>query len=331
MIARLGPRCRAHRAARRAAPADASPATAPARARRAGPRAGARAHAAARRGRGRRRPRRPARGRPDARLAPAAGDPRHRPVDARDARLLRPGPLRPDPRRRPRLPQARRPAARPATRRRAPTSHEVREFFAPYGEWKGLAGEYLRIARRARPAAGQSCSSASRGSSPSPGRNSFVSTRSAVCRRLIRLLVEHPVGVGLPLGRVLVAERPLRRPRGRRPAASPSPPPPAARDRAPASAASSASIADLRRPGAASRGPRAVACMKRAHHRAEVLVEVAPRGRRTRARSTSARRARSMRWIAGSLLAPLRGRRPRSSRTRRASRRPSPTASPARG
>ena len=23
---------------------------------------------------------------------------------------------------------------------------EVREFFAPYGEWKGLAGEYLRVA-----------------------------------------------------------------------------------------------------------------------------------------------------------------------------------------
>ena len=28
---------------------------------------------------------------------------------------------------------------------------EVREFFAPYGAWKGLAGEYLRFA--ARPAA----------------------------------------------------------------------------------------------------------------------------------------------------------------------------------
>ena len=62
------------------------------------------------------------------------------------------------------------------------TEEEVREFFAPYGEWKGLAGKYLRLRGRSRGLiAAQSCSSALRGSSPSPGRNSFVSTRSAVC------------------------------------------------------------------------------------------------------------------------------------------------------
>ena len=61
------------------------------------------------------------------------------------------------------------------------TEEEVREFFAPYGEWKGLAGDVHRWPRRPRAARRQSCSSALRGSSPSPGRNSFVSTRSAVC------------------------------------------------------------------------------------------------------------------------------------------------------
>ena len=30
----------------------------------------------------------------------------------------------------------------------------MRAFFAPYGEWKGLAGEYLRLAAAPRPAAG---------------------------------------------------------------------------------------------------------------------------------------------------------------------------------
>ena len=61
------------------------------------------------------------------------------------------------------------------------TEDEVREFFAPYGEWKGLAGEYLRWPPRPAGCSRQSCSSALRGSSPSPGRNSFVSTRSAAC------------------------------------------------------------------------------------------------------------------------------------------------------
>ena len=61
----------------------------------------------------------------------------------------------------------------------------VRAFFDRFGEWKGLAGEYLRARRGARPAARQSCEIVP-GSSPSPARNSFVSTCSAICRRLIR-------------------------------------------------------------------------------------------------------------------------------------------------
>ena len=173
-----------------------------------GPRAGPGAHAAPRRRRGRVRARRPARRRPAARLAAAARDPGRRAVDARDARAARPGPLRPRAGGRPRLPQARRPHHAPATRGRAPTRPEVRAFFERYGEWKGLAGEYLRARRRARPAAGQSCESVP-GSSPSPARNSFVSARSAICGRVISPLVEHPVGVALPLRRILVAERPL--------------------------------------------------------------------------------------------------------------------------
>ena len=48
---------------------------------------------------------------------------------------------------------------------------EVRELFEPYGEWKGLAGEYLRVAAsRGRLPLRQ----LGPGASPSPGRNSFV-------------------------------------------------------------------------------------------------------------------------------------------------------------
>ena len=58
---------------------------------------------------------------------------------------------------------------------------EVREFFAPYGEWKGLAGEYLR----AGGAAGLlSSARTAPGSSPSPGRNSLVIARAAFGGRL---------------------------------------------------------------------------------------------------------------------------------------------------
>ena len=65
----------------------------------------------------------------------------------------------------------------------------VHEFFAPYGEWKGLAGEYLRIAAgRGLLPERQSCSSASRGSSPSPARNSFVTTSSTSISRSTRSL-----------------------------------------------------------------------------------------------------------------------------------------------
>ena len=49
----------------------------------------------------------------------------------------------------------------------------MREFFAPYGEWKGLAGEYLRFAA----ASGLLGRQRAAGSSPSPGRNSFVIAR----------------------------------------------------------------------------------------------------------------------------------------------------------
>ena len=65
----------------------------------------------------------------------------------------------------------------------------VHAFFAPYGEWKGLAGEYLRIAAgRGLLPERQSCSSASRGSSPSPARNSFVTTSSTSISRSTRPL-----------------------------------------------------------------------------------------------------------------------------------------------
>ena len=88
-----------------------------------------------------------------ARLAPAARDPRHRPVDARDARALRPGPLRP--RRRPATSATSSSSAGCTTgnpRARADEA-EVREFFAPYGEWKGARRRVPALARRPRPAA----------------------------------------------------------------------------------------------------------------------------------------------------------------------------------
>ena len=130
------------------------------------------------------RARRPARRRPDARLAAAARDPGHRPVDARDARAPRPGSPRPRPGGRPRLPQARRPAHDRQPAARAPTRRRCAPSSSRFGDWKGLAGEYLRARRGARPAARQSCESVP-GSSPSPARNSFVSACSATCRRLI--------------------------------------------------------------------------------------------------------------------------------------------------
>ena len=93
-------------------------------------------------------------------------------------------------------------ACAPATRGRAPTEAEVREFFAPYGAWKGLAGEYLRLA-----AASGLPQSWRPGSSPSPGRNSFVIARAPGSRPRDQLVLAHPGGVGVPLVRVLPAER----------------------------------------------------------------------------------------------------------------------------
>ena len=58
---------------------------------------------------------------------------------------------------------------RPKARAEIP---EVREFFAPYGAWKGLAGEYLRYALGAGD--DRYSSPETPGSSPSPGRNSLV-------------------------------------------------------------------------------------------------------------------------------------------------------------
>ena len=54
------------------------------------------------------------------------------------------------PGRRPRLPQARRPAHAPGNPRARADEAEVRGFFERYGEWKGLAGEYLMHRRAAR-------------------------------------------------------------------------------------------------------------------------------------------------------------------------------------
>ena len=83
-------------------------------------------------------PRRPERAR--ARLAAPAGDPEHRQLDARDAGRDGPGPRRPAARARRGLPEVRGP--RGAASGRRATEDEVREFFAPYGEYAALAGCY---------------------------------------------------------------------------------------------------------------------------------------------------------------------------------------------
>ena len=74
--------------------------------------------------------------------AAAAGDPRDRPVDGRDARPARPGAAGRGPGRRPRVPEDRRAAVTGNPRARADEA-EVRGFFERYGEWKGLAGVHL--------------------------------------------------------------------------------------------------------------------------------------------------------------------------------------------
>ena len=76
--------------------------------------------------------------------------PRDRLVDGRDARPARAGPPRPGARRRPGPAQARRPPAHRQSRARV-HEDEVREFFAPYAPWGGLAARHAlhRVARRA--------------------------------------------------------------------------------------------------------------------------------------------------------------------------------------
>ena len=175
----------------------------PARDRRAGagaagvvrPRAHARARAAPRGARGRRGPRRPRR--PRAGVARGCWrSPSIGPLDARDARALRPGPLRPRPGRRPRLPQARRAPHAPATRRRAPTRPRCAGSSSPTGSGRGWPAStcaappragLLTAVRGRRPA-----------SSPSPGRNSLVSAAAASGGRLSSPLLRHPVAVGAP-------------------------------------------------------------------------------------------------------------------------------------
>ena len=104
------------------------------------------------------------------------------PWTRRDARAPRARPPRRGPGRRPRLPQDRRAAARPGNPKARAEVAEVREFFAPYGDWKGLAGEYLRYAWASR--ARCQFRPDTPGSSPSPGRNSLVSARAATGGRL---------------------------------------------------------------------------------------------------------------------------------------------------
>ena len=161
----------------------------------------ARAGAPPRRAGDRRGPDRPRR--PRRRLAAAARDPERRDVDARDALAVRPGPLRPRPGGRPRLLKlvGRLTTGHPKARA---DEAEVRGFFERYGEWKGLAGTYLIIAA----GAGLLTERRSvRGSSPSPGRNSLVSAACRVRLPLEQPALEHPVAVGVPLGRLLPAER----------------------------------------------------------------------------------------------------------------------------
>ena len=108
----------------------------------AGPRRLPRAHARAGGPRGRARARRPARRPITSAAGGGCGDPGDRPLDGRDAGPARAGPPRPGTRGRPGAAQARRAGcARAATRRRWPRS-EVRELFAPYGEWAGLAAAH---------------------------------------------------------------------------------------------------------------------------------------------------------------------------------------------
>ena len=169
-------------------------------------------------------PRRPPRARPRARLGAPARDPGHRRVDDRRARAARPGPLRPRAGRRPRLHQARRAACCAGDpRARADRGRGARVLRA-LRRWAGLAGAHAlgepggRLAARDAAAVhGVSPESPT----PSPGRNSLVSTRAGGRRLREQAVVDasswrRPATAPGPASRTACS-----RPRGRRPAASP--------------------------------------------------------------------------------------------------------------
>ena len=104
-------------------------------------------------------------------------------------------------------------ACAPGTPGRAPTSPRCASSSRPTRPGRGSSARTCWRARRMLPHARHS---------PCPGRNSFVSASAAFGGRVSSLLREHPVAVGRPQARVLVAERP-RRAGGEEPAASPSP------------------------------------------------------------------------------------------------------------
>jgi DNA-3-methyladenine glycosylase II len=61
------------------------------------------------------------------------------------------------------------------------SEEEVRAFFAPYGEWKGLAGEYVRVAaaRGLLPLSPARARSSGRAPRPAGTRSSAPAPRSA--------------------------------------------------------------------------------------------------------------------------------------------------------
>ena len=75
---------------------------------------------------------------------------------------------------------------------------EVREFFAPYGEWKGLAGEYLAT-RWASGLVGVSPDRTRRDPAPRPAGTRWSARRAATGGRLSSPFSLHPAPVGVPL------------------------------------------------------------------------------------------------------------------------------------
>ena len=83
----------------------------------------------------------------------------------------------------------------------------VHAFFAPYGEWKGLAGEYLRIAAAAASSRASVLLERVARVEPLAGQELVRHDLLDVDLALDEAVLEHPVGVGLPLGDVLEAPR----------------------------------------------------------------------------------------------------------------------------